>query len=127
MAAADARWARYAGWATGKAGAGVLTFAPTLALDTYNSVQFELDATGNWRAAGFGSHKFLVDSAKSQSGNALGLGASVAVGAGLAAIGVVGAPVIVIGLLAGLAVQVVWNTSGGADWAARQAQRAVSD
>ncbi len=125
--AAETHWQNRFGWATGKVGVGVLTFAPSAAIDMMNSLEYETDAHGVRRLKRFDSDKFIVASAKSQSGNALGLGASVVAGAGLAAIGVVGAPVIVIGLLAGLAVQVAWNTYGGADWAARQAQRAVAD
>lgn len=123
--AAQASWNNRFGWVTGKVGTGVLTFAPSAAIDMMNSFEYEVDARGERRIKRFDSDRFIVASARSQSGNALGLGASIAAGAGLAAIGFVGAPVIVVGLLAGLAVQVIWNTSGGADWAARQAQKAM--
>ena len=138
VAAADARWARYAGWATGKAGTGILTFAPTLALDTYNAVQFELDAGGNWRAGGFDTHKFLVDTAKNQSANAVGLGVSTGIGfvaaraagsgvAAVAAIGlaVTGWPVILIALAGGVVAQVVWSSSGMGDRTANLVDRAL--
>lgn len=36
-----------------------------------------------------------------------------------------GAPLVVIGLLAGVAMQVVWNNYGGADFAEQQARKAL--
>ena len=128
VAAADARWTRYAGWATGKAGTGILTFAPTLALDTYNAVQFELDAGGKWRASGFDTHKFVIDSAKNQSGNVVGLGASVGAGIGATVMfgaAVAGWPVVLIGLGFGIFAQVVWNATGMNDRAGALAEQAL--
>lgn len=73
----------------------------------------------------------LITSARNQSGNALGLAASIAAvpaavataaGVGLT---VAGAPLVLIGLVAGLAVQVIWNSAGGADFAEKQARAAL--
>lgn len=73
----------------------------------------------------------MVSSARNQSGNALGLAASiaavpvaVAITAGLG-LTVVGAPLVLIGLATGVAVQVIWNASGGADFAENQARAAL--
>lgn len=129
--AAESRWARSMGWSTGKLGTGLITFAPTAALDAWSSIEFDLDANGKRQIRSFDTNKFLVASARNQSGNALGLAASVAavpvavaITAGLG-LTVVGAPLVLIGLAAGVAVQVIWNASGGADFAENQARAAL--
>ena len=129
--AAESRWARSMGWSTGKLGTGLITFAPTAALDAWSSIEFDLDANGKRHIRSFDTNKFLVASARNQSGNALGLAASVAavpvavaITAGLG-LTVVGAPLVLIGLAAGVAVQVIWNASGGADFAENQARAAL--
>ncbi len=119
VAATDSMSRRF-GWATGKVGTGILTFAPTLALDTYNNIQFEVDAQGQRHIAGFKGRNFVADSAKNQLGNAAGLAAGIGIarGVGFAAaqgIGVAlalsGWPVILLGLGVGILVQAVWSNS----------------
>ncbi|UXH80165.1 hypothetical protein [Roseateles amylovorans] len=128
---AERRWAQRMGWASGKMGTGVITFAPTAALDAWSSIEFDLDTSGQRRIRSFDTKKFLVTSARNQSGNALGLAASiaavpaaVAIGAGLG-ITIVGAPLVLVALATGFAVQVVWNSYGGADFAENQARAAL--
>jgi hypothetical protein len=114
MIAGNTKWGSSLGklaWATTKWGGGVLAFAPSLALDTYNSVQTQVDASGQ-RHVKFDSHGFAVRSATSQSGNALGFAAGVGVGILAGAALAATWPVLLIGLGAGIAVQVVWNSSG---------------
>lgn len=66
-----------------------------------------------------GARKFLVDEARSQSGNALGFAAGAIVTGAVAILAgpAVAASAVVVGsaLLAGVAVQIVWNLAGGAD------------
>lgn len=112
-------------WTQGRLGTGVLAFAPSAALDLYNAT--EVDLAG--RDINFNGRQFLVDSARSQSGNALGVlgGAGAVAVVGFATAGAVaGAPLVIIGLVAGVAVQVVWNTFGGADASADLMQRALN-
>ncbi|MCW7540922.1 hypothetical protein OOT46_24170 [Aquabacterium sp. A7-Y] len=131
VVAAETRWTRSMGWATGKVGTGLVTFAPTAALDAWNSVEFDIDAAGQRRFRSFDTHKFLISSARNQSGNAAGLAASVAsvplavAIAGWAGLSIVGAPLVLIGLAAGIAVQVLWNQHGGADFAEREARNVL--
>ena len=131
VVAAESRWARSMAWSGGKVGTGLITFAPTAALDAWSSIEFDLDAAGRRRIRSFDTNKFLVTSARNQSGNVAGLAASVisvptAVAiAGMAGLTVAGAPLVVIGLLAGVAMQVVWNNYGGADFAEQQARKAL--
>lgn len=131
VAAAEGRWQRTMGWGTGRVGTGILTFVPTLALDIYRNIKFDMNATGLSRLAGFDRHAFSVDSARNQSGNAVGWAAgagSTAAVAMLAARGVgvaammAGWPVVLLGLGVGIAAQIVWNTSGMADASANLAK-----
>ncbi len=111
-------------WTQGRMGTGVLAFAPSAALDLYNAT--EVDLAG--RQFSFNGRQFLVESARSQSGNVLGLAGgagAVAVVGFVAAGAVAGAPLVIIGLVTGVAVQVVWNTFGGADASADLMQRAL--
>lgn len=126
-AAADARWGggRW-GWTSRMPGAGILTFAPSAAIDAVNSLQYSTTAKGQQQLSGFDTHKFVVNSAKSQSGNMLGMLASMGVGALLVGTSLAGAPVLLLALGAGILVQAVWSSSGGADWVAGQVDRATS-
>ena len=128
VAAADARWGggRW-GWTSRMPGAGILTFAPSAAIDAANSIQYSVDAQGRKHMSGFDTDKFIVASAKSQSGNALGMlaGMGAAAGAVLILPALAGAPVLLIALGAGIAVQAVWSWSGGADKAGELAGRAL--
>jgi hypothetical protein len=102
----------------------VLAFAPSAALDLYNATEVDLAS----RQFSFNGRQFLVESARSQSGNVLGLAGgagAVAVVGFVAAGAVAGAPLVIIGLVTGVAVQVVWNTFGGADASADLMQRAL--
>ncbi|OWQ45473.1 hypothetical protein CDL60_19730 [Roseateles noduli] len=131
VAAAETKWARSMGWSSGKVGTGLITFAPTAALDAWSSIEFDVDASGRRQLRSFDTNKFLVTSARNQSGNAVGLAASIisvptAVAiAGVAGLTIAGAPLVIIGLLAGVAMQVVWNNYGGADFAEQQARNAL--
>jgi hypothetical protein len=129
--AAENRWARSMGWSSGKLGTGLITFAPTAALDAWSSIEFDMNAAGKRHIRSFDTNKFLITSARNQSGNAVGLAASmasvpvaVAIAAGLG-LTVAGAPLVLIGLATGIAVQVVWNAAGGADFAEDQARAAL--
>lgn len=108
-------------WTQGRVGGGVLAFAPSAALDLYNATEVDLRS----REFSFNGRQFMVDSARSQSGNAVGFAGglvAVAVFGGAVA----GAPLVVIGLAAGVFVQVVWNWSGAADGAANLTRRALN-
>jgi hypothetical protein len=109
-------------WATGKVGGGVLTFVPSAAVDLRNSITTDR-LTGRTQ---FSGHDFLIASARSQSGNLVGFGTSFAVGAilvGSAAL--VGWPLLVIALGAGILAQWAWNSFGGSDASAGLAERAL--
>ena len=108
-------------WTQGRAGTGVLAIAPSMALDLYNAT--EIDLTG--RQFDFKGRQFLVDSARSQSGNVLGVIGGAAGVAGAAFLTVTGAPLVIIGLVTGVAVQVVWNSFGGADISADLMKQAL--
>ena len=84
---------------------GVLAFAPSAAIDFYASY------TSTSGAADL-SKDFFVRSARSQSGNALALGAGMLA---VAAVGAVGAPAILLALGTGIVVQAAWVTLGGDD------------
>jgi hypothetical protein len=108
-------------WASTKTGGGVLTFAPSMALDAYDAVEVDLQTGGR----SFNTNKFLVAEARSQSGNAVGfVGGLVAVA--LVGGAIAGAPLVLLGLGVGIALQVAWNTSGMADQAGNLAQSALS-
>jgi hypothetical protein len=117
--AASSHWTGKAAFLNGKIGGGVLTFAPSAALDVYNSI--ERDMSGDMR---FNRQKFIIASAKSQSGNLLGMVG----GAGAILIGgffLAGAPLILVGLAGGIAVQFIWGATGMADQAGSAAERAL--
>jgi hypothetical protein len=119
--AAGQHWSSAGAFFNGKVGTGLLTFAPSAALDIYSS--YEQDLRGDSR---FNWHKFGVASAKSQSGNLLGLGGGILAGAGAVAFfgfAVASTPVILISLGVGVGVQLVWGWSGKADETASYIER----
>lgn len=107
-------------WAASKTGGGVLTFVPSLMLDAYDSIESDLQ-TGGSR---FNGQKFLIAQARSQSGNVVGFAGGLMV-AGAAGVFVAGAPLVVIGLIGGIAFQLLWNWQGGADAASEAAAQAL--
>jgi hypothetical protein len=128
MLAGQHHWGRSLSFMN-KAG-GVLTFAPSLALDIVRNIDVDVRPNQRfWEADWhFNGHKFLTDSAKSQSGNLVGWG----IGAGLAwgiaiGVGLTATPVILVGLVGGFLAQVVWSWSGGADWAEAQTKRVLGE
>jgi hypothetical protein len=98
-------------FASGPWGGGFLAFAPTAGLDLWKNIH--TDTAGVTRLDG---RQFLIDSAESQSANAVGFATSMAitVGAGLAfgAAAAVSAPIIFVALAGGLLMQLAWNTTG---------------
>ncbi len=94
---------RYAGYGKGS----VLAFGPSAAIDLYDSYTAP-------SGAGFATD-FAIRSAKSQSGNAIGFGAGLAAGVAVTAIGITGAPVILVGLGVGIVAQAAWGYFGGDD------------
>lgn len=85
MATGDARFRpSHLAWTGRLPGAGILTFAPWAAIDAYNALELKTDADGRRGYGGFNANRFLADSARSQSGNAMGFGIS----AGMIAIAV---------------------------------------
>ena len=94
---------RLAGRALGPA----LAFGPSAIADVHSSGLLD-DATnrGNWE-------RFAIASAKSQSSNAVGFGASVIAGAALVGVGVTAAPVVlVVGLVVGIGAQAGFTAFG---------------
>lgn len=108
-------------WTQGRVGGGVLAFAPSAAVDLYNATDVDLRS----REFNFNGRQFLVASARSQSGNAVGFAGGL-VAVALFSGAVAGAPLVLIGLAAGLTVQVVWNWSGAADGSGNLVQRALN-
>lgn len=82
---------------------GVLAFEPSAAIDFYASYTSTSGAVNV-------SKEFAIRSARSQSGNALALGAGMLA---VAAVGAVGAPAILLALGTGIVVQTAWVTFGG--------------
>ncbi|QPF72073.1 hypothetical protein G8A07_03430 [Roseateles sp. DAIF2] len=108
------------GWSSRMPGAGILTFAPSAAIDAYNATR--VDAKGMH----FDMPRFAVDSARSQSGNLVGFGVSVAVTAVLVAAGVAGLPLLIIGLGVGIVAQAVWTSTGMDDKSAGLMERGLA-
>ena len=127
VVAADTRWNGRMGWSTGRIGGGALAFAPSAAIDAWNSIEYEVDRSGRRHYKRFDTEKFLIDSARSQSGNAVGMAAGAALGVGAAVVfGVAGAPLLAVVLIGGLAAQVVWSASGMGDKSADLARQAMA-
>ncbi|KVH06316.1 MULTISPECIES: hypothetical protein [Burkholderia] len=103
-------------------GSGVLTFAPSLALDMAASIS--RDTQGALR---FDSRAFMLASARSQSGNLLGFGFSTATSAILLWAGASALPVILFSFGVGFGIQVLWNASIGPDLAESQARRLLDN
>ena len=124
--AAGAHWTGKPVIFNGKIGGGALTFLPSAGIDLYHSIN--RDMTGNVHRD---HHRFLIDSAKSQSGNAVGFGVGLVVEAFAIVIGgsaaAVSAPVILIGLGLGIVAQAFWNYSGLSDAAGAKAERALGN
>lgn len=91
---------------------GILTFAPSAAIDLHN----------NFNDGSFNGRQFVIDQAKHQSGNLVGWG----VGALIIFVGGTAAPVLIVSLIAGVALQALWNYSGAADWLGRQAENIIA-
>lgn len=114
-------WVR---WVQSRRGTGVLAVAPSLAVDLYNATEVDL----RQREFSFNGQQFLVDSARSQSGNAVGvlggLGTVAVVGA-LSAGAIAGAPLVLIGLGGGIVLQALWSYAGADDAAGSLMRRAL--
>jgi hypothetical protein len=108
-------------WTQGRVGTGVLTLAPSAALALYNATEADLRT----REFSFKGGQFLAHSARSRSGHVNGFAGSALAVTEAVGVGVAVAPLVVIELLVGVAVQVVWNPSG-ADGAANRGQRALN-
>jgi hypothetical protein len=117
--AASSHWTSKAAFLNGKVGGGVLTFAPSAAIDIYNSI--ERDMSGDMR---FNRQKFVIASAKSQSGNLLGMAGGAVVAFAFAG-SMAAAPLIIVGLLGGITIQLIWGWSGGSDLAGSVVERAL--
>ncbi len=96
----------------GGVGNAVLTFVPSLVLDTVDSIQ--RDTQGKLK---FDARRLAISSARSQSGNLAGVIGSVAGTAIALYFGLAAAPVIMVGLSMGFAAQVLWGFGGGSDYA----------
>ncbi|OXI75196.1 hypothetical protein CFB81_00335 [Burkholderia sp. AU28863] len=103
-------------------GSGVLTFAPSLALDMAASIS--RDTQGALR---FDSRAFVLASARSQSGNAIGFGVSMIMSIGLLWGGLNALPVILIAFGTGFVAQVAWNMSTGPNLAESRVQRLLDN
>jgi hypothetical protein len=89
----------------GKLGGGVLTFAPTVAFDLYDSVNRDANGNLHWNARQFANAEL-----RNQPGNAVGMGAgALAAGIFAVAFGFAGAPLIIVGLGFGIGAQIIWN------------------
>jgi hypothetical protein len=117
--AAGQHWSSAASSLNGWKMGGMLAFAPSAAIDLYKNVS--RDAQGS---IGFDGNQFLIDSAKSQSGNAAGWVGGYATGfvavkaLALAGVTLAGAPLILVVLGSGIAIQLVWGWQGMGDLAA---------
>jgi hypothetical protein len=115
--AAGQHWSKVASSMNGHWGGGVLAFAPSAALDVYKNVSRDLQ--GDLK---FDGNQFVIDSAKSQSGNAAGFFTGLAIGVVFGA----SAPVIIVGLVAGVAVQLAWGALGYGDLTADKAKQVLN-
>ncbi len=105
-----------------RVGGGVLAFGPSAAIDMYNSARIENGTVAvDWRG-------FALKSARSQSGNVVGVMAGAGAVAGATALGIVAAvgwPVVLVGLGAGLVAQIAWGSFGRDEWAETQVKRVL--
>lgn len=92
---------------------GALTFAPTAAVDLYR----------NFNEGQLDGRQFMIDQAKHQSGNAMGLAGGVLAGAVVVVLGFAGAPVIATVLIGGILTQALWNYSGASNSVGRLAEK----
>jgi len=120
--AADHSQPSWLRWTQGRVGGGVLAFAPSAALDLYNATEVDLGT----REFNFNGKQFWVASARSQTGNAMGFAAGALAVTAAVGVGIVGAPLVIIGLGAGVFVQLVWNWSGAAEGSANLTLRALN-
>ena len=107
----------------GGVGNAVLTFAPSLVLDTVDSIQ--RDTNGKLK---FDARRFAISSARSQSGNLAGaIGSALATSFAISMVGVAatGAPIILIGFLGMFAVQIIWGTLDMGNTSASYVERAL--
>jgi hypothetical protein len=118
--AAGQHWSKAATYMNGGWGGAALTFVPSAALDAYKHVS--RDVQGDVR---FNLNGFLIDSAKSQSGNAAGWVAGLIAAPIAVAFGLTAAPVILVSLIAGVTAQIVWGATGMSDMASSEAERAL--
>lgn len=105
--------ARPAFWSRMSRGGGILTFAPSAAIDLNNNITRDLQGNINFNGRGF-----IKDSVKSQVGNVLGAATSAGVTLIAGGVMLAGAPLIVTALMLGIAVQILWGASGAGDMAA---------
>ncbi|WP_124515923.1 hypothetical protein [Burkholderia ubonensis] len=103
-------------------GSGVLTFAPSLALDMAASIS--RDTQGALR---FDSRAFMLASARTQSGNAVAFGISTIMSIALLWGGLNALPVILIAFGTGFVAQVAWNMSTGPNLAESRVQRLLDN
>ncbi len=133
--ASEMSWNARMGWLTGRTGTGIITFAPTAAIDAWNSAEWDVDTAGRRHYQRMDWDEFAVRSARNQSGNVVGVVAGTvattalakgALGVGVAA-AVAGAPLVLIGLAVGITAVFVWNATGMSDrvgdWTERQLGR----
>ncbi|WP_439893258.1 hypothetical protein ACS7SF_25560 (plasmid) [Ralstonia sp. 25C] len=110
----------------GGGGNAVLTFAPSLVLDTVDSIH--RDTNGKLK---FDTRRFAIASARSQSGNLVGFITSGAITTGVGIVGgaalAASAPIILVALIAGVAVQMVWGASGKGDDLAEFVQQKLGE
>jgi hypothetical protein len=97
----------------------VLAFGPSAMIDAADSYEYAADGSGrmNWR-------QFAVNSAKSQSANAVGFATGVLIAGAVAATVSTGG-VFLIALAAGAVAQITFNALGGGDEAAALAERSL--
>ena len=91
----------------GGVGAGVLTFGPSAVLDLADAIR--RDTNGKLK---FDARRFAISSARSQSGNLVGFGVSLATSAvavGLFGLAATGAPVILVSFGLGFFAQIAWG------------------
>jgi hypothetical protein len=114
-AVVEAEWTQRMRFMSTRTFGGILAFGPSAVID----------ASASMRGGSFDGREFLVRSARSQSLNVIGFaaGAGAVFLAGLATLGA--APIVIIGLVAGVAVQALADRSGLDEAAERAMSRAL--